>query len=167
MAFGVVLRRSRFAFLQSFREPFVNGSGEQARGVAIAVIVSVIGFAALKSTGLRPENVYVAPNFWVGSFVGGIVFGFGMPFAGGCASGICWRTADGNVKQVIAFLFMGISNSISSKVIYSSDAISSLMGRRVFLPEYISYHGSLILIIVIMFSYYLVASWNERTKAFI
>lgn len=83
LVFGVILHRSRFAFLQAFREPFTSGSAAQFRGMAIAVIVSVIGFAALKAGGLRPEGDYVAPKFWAGSFIGGILFGFGMPFAGG------------------------------------------------------------------------------------
>jgi hypothetical protein len=48
LAFGIALRRSRFAFLQSFREPFINGNAAQSRGMAIAVIVSVLGFAALR-----------------------------------------------------------------------------------------------------------------------
>jgi uncharacterized membrane protein YedE/YeeE len=167
LAFGIILRRSRFAFLQSFREPFFNGNSAQSRGMVIAVLVSVLGFAALKASGLRPEGVYVAPTFWVGSFVGGIIFGFGMPFAGGCASGICWRTADGNVKQIIALAVMGISNSLSTKLLVASKALSSLMGERVFLPQYISYHWTLVLIISIMLMYYLITSWNERTGALI
>ncbi|NOZ69470.1 MAG: YeeE/YedE family protein [Deferribacteres bacterium] len=166
-AFGIILHRTRFAFLQAFREPFTSGNAAQARGMTIAVVVSVLGFAALKASGLRPEGVYVMPTFWVGSFVGGIIFGFGMPFAGGCASGTCWRTAEGNVKNLIAFVFFGVSNSLSQALIDSSGRISSLMGKKVFLPYYISYHWSVVLIIVIMFLYYLVTSWNEKTGAFI
>lgn len=167
LAFGIILHRSRFAFLQAFRDPFVNGNADQARGVAIAVIVSVIGFAALKSSGLRPEESYVTSTFWVGSFVGGIIFGFGMPFAGGCASGICWRTAGGGVKQMIALTFLGISNSLSKLIIDSSETLKSVMGKQVFLPDYISYHWTVILIVAIMLAYYLITSWNEKTKAFI
>jgi uncharacterized membrane protein YedE/YeeE len=135
--------------------------------MAIAVIVSVLGFAALKASGLRPEGAYVMPTFWVGSFVGGIIFGFGMPFAGGCASGICWRTADGNVKQIIALVSMGISNSLSKALIDSSKTLTSIMGAKVFLPQYISYHWTLILIVTVMLMYYIVTSWNEKTGAFI
>ena len=167
LAFGTILHRSRFAFQQAFRDPFISGNAEQARAMAIAVIVSVLGFAALKASGLRPEAVYVTPTFWVGSLVGGIVFGFGMPFAGGCASGICWRSADGSVKQIIALIFMGISNSLSKTLIDSSATLTSIMGGRVFLPQYISYYWSVVLIVAIMLLYYLIASWNEKTRAFI
>ena len=167
LVFGIILHRSRFAFLQAFREPFINGNADQSRGVAIAVIVSVIGFAVMKANGFRPEESYVTSTFWAGSFVGGIIFGFGMPFAGGCASGLCWRTAGGGIKQVVAITFMGISNSLTQTAINSSATITSIMGKKVFLPDYLSYNWSVVLIIVIMLLYYIVTSWNEKTGALI
>lgn len=167
LVFGIILHRSRFAFLQSFREPFASGNADQARGMAIAVIISVIGFAAIKSGGLRPEGVYVNPTFWVGSFAGGVIFGFGMPFAGGCGSGVCWRTAEGGIKQIIAVIFLGISNSLCKIFIESNETLSSFMGKQVFLPKYLSYHWTVVLIVAVMLLYYLVASWNEKTRAFV
>jgi uncharacterized membrane protein YedE/YeeE len=167
VAFGIIVHRSRFAFLQGFREPFISGRADQARGMAIAVIISVLGFAALKASGLRFEGDYVAPTFWVGGFAGGVIFGFGMPFAGGCASGTCWRSAEGSIKLVIAFVFMGITNSLCSLAIESSETLRSILGNSVFLPEYISYLWTVILIVTIMSVYYIVMSWNEKTGKFI
>jgi hypothetical protein len=167
LAFGVIVHRSRFAFLQGFREPFATGNADQARAMMIAVIVSMIGFAALKSGGLRHESVYVAPTFWFGSFFGGVVFGFGMPFAGGCGSGACWRSAEGGVKQMIAIFFLAVSNSLSQKLLDASPALSSAMGKSVFLPHYLPYDWSVAVIIAVMLAYYLVTSWNEKTRAFI
>jgi len=167
LAFGLIVHRTRFAFLQGFREPFATGNADQSRAMAIAVIISVLGFAALKESGLRSEWAYVTPTFWVGSFVGGVVFGFGMPFAGGCGSGTCWRWAEGGVKQMIAFLFLGLSNSLSQAYLNSSGTLASIMGKRIFLPHYLSYHWTVVLIVSIMLLYYLVTSWNEKTRAFI
>jgi uncharacterized membrane protein YedE/YeeE len=167
LTFGIILHRSRFAFIQAFREPFTSGNADQARGMAIAIIVSVIGFAGLKAGGLRPEEIYVAPTVWLGSFLGGIIFGFGMPFAGGCGSGTCWRTAEGGVKQMIAFIFLGVSNSLSQTYINSSETLTAAMGGSVYLPHHLSYLWTVVLIIAIMLVYYLVMSWNERTREFI
>ncbi len=167
LVFGIILHRSRFAFLQAFREPFISGNGAQAKGMAIAVIVSVIGFAVLKSSGLRPAGVYVQPTFWAGSFIGGVIFGFGMPFAGGCASGVCWRAAEGSVKVMIALACMAFSNSLLQAVFNSHPGLASLMGSPVFLPNYISYSWSVALVVMIMLLYYLAAAWNEKTKALI
>ncbi len=167
LVFGIIVHRSRFAFLQGFREPFATGNADQSRAMAIAVIISVLGFAVLKAGGLRSEWSYVMPTFWVGSFFGGIIFGFGMPFAGGCGSGTCWRSAEGGVKQMIALIFLGLSNSLSQAILNSSETIASLMGKRVFLPHYLSYHWTVLLMISIMVFYYLLTSWNEKTRTFI
>ncbi len=167
LAFGIIVHRSRFAFLQGFREPFATGNADQSRAMVIAVIVSVLGFAVLKAGGLRSEWAYVTPTFWLGSFFGGIIFGFGMPFAGGCGSGACWRSAEGGVKQMIAVFFLAVSNSLSQSLLDSSPALASAMGKSVFLPHYLSYDWSVVLIVVIMLLYYLVTSWNEKTRAFV
>jgi uncharacterized membrane protein YedE/YeeE len=167
LAFGFVFHRSRFAFVKAFREPFVNGNADQSKGMALAVIVSAIGFTALKASGVRPDWIYVAPTFWMGSFIGGILFGFGMSFAGGCASGSCWRSAEGGVKQMVAFVFMGIANSFSAAALESSRPLAALMGKRIFLPDYISYGWSVALIVGVMLVYYLVMSWNEKSRAFV
>lgn len=166
-AFGIIVHRSRFAFLQGFREPFATGNAEQARAMVVAVLVSVVGFAALKYSGFRHESVYVAPTVWFGSFAGGVVFGFGMPFAGGCGSGACWRSAEGGVKQMIAVLFLAISNSLSQAMLNSSGALLSAMGKTVYLPHHLSYLWSVIVIASLMALYYLFCSWNEKTKAFV
>jgi hypothetical protein len=46
LTFGIIVHRSRFAFLQGFREPFASGNADQAKAMVIAVIVSVIGLRA-------------------------------------------------------------------------------------------------------------------------
>lgn len=167
LVLGIVFHRSRFAFLQSFREPFISGNASQAKGMTIAVIVSVTGFSALKAAGIRPEGDYVMPTFWAGSFFGGLVFGFGMPFAGGCASGSCWRSAEGSLKLVTALVLMAFSNSLFKLLIDSSETLRSAMGGPVFLPDYISYHWSVIVIVALMLAYFLVMRWNQKTRAFI
>jgi uncharacterized membrane protein YedE/YeeE len=167
LAFGIIVHRARFAFLQGFREPFVTGNADQSKAMMIATIISVLGFAVIKSSGLRSEWAYVTPTFWAGSFLGGIVFGFGMPFAGGCGSGVCWRWAEGGVKQLIAFVFLGLSNSVCRELVNSSPALSGLMGKPVFLPHYLSYPWTVILIVAILAAYYLFVSWNEKTRAFV
>ncbi len=167
LTLGIIVHRARFAFLQGFREPFATGNADQAKAMMIATVISVLGFAALKSSGLRSEWMYVTPTFWLGSFLGGVVFGFGMPFAGGCGSGVCWRSAEGGVKQLIAFVFLGLSNSICQTAINSSPTLAQLRGKPVFLPHYLSYHGTVVLIIAVMAAYYLFVSWNERTRAFV
>ena len=166
IAFGVVIQRTRFCFVRAFRDPFMTGEGEMARAVAVSVIISVLGFTALKWNGIRPENIYVTQTVWFGSLVGGIVFGIGMVIAGGCGSGSVWRAGEGQVKLMIAVIAFSLSTSLFKALINSSESFKSLIGKRVFIPHYIGYKWTLILLILFFGIYYLLATWNEETDKF-
>jgi uncharacterized protein len=167
IAFGIIIQRTRFCFVRGFREPFMTGESQMPRAIAIAVIISALGFAALKYSGVRGENVYVPQAFWFGGLVGGVIFGIGMVIAGGCGSGSVWRAGEGQIKLMLAVVFFALSTSLFKAWIRSSAGLTSLMGYRVFMPNFISYKWSLILIIVIMLAYYLITTWNEETEKFV
>lgn len=166
VGFGVIIQRTRFCFVRAFRDPFMTGEGVATRGVALSVIVSMLGFAALKWSGLRPEGVYVAQAFWFGGLVGGVIFGVGMVVAGGCGSGSVWRAGEGQVKLILAVIFFALSISLTEAWIDSSTTLASLMGHRVFMPKFLTYSWSVILVIFIMVAWFLVATWNEETDRF-
>ena len=167
LAFGFIIQRTRFCFVRGFREPFMTGESEVPRAIAISIIISVLGFAALKWSGLRGENAYVSQAFWFGGLVGGVIFGFGMVMAGGCGSGSVWRAGEGHVKLMLAVIFFALSTSLFKAWIKSSASLKSFMGYRVFLPDFLTYKWSLILVIVIMLAYYIIATWNEETEKFV
>jgi len=167
LAFGIIIQRTRFCFVRGFRDPFMTGESEGPRAIAGSVIISLLGFAALKWTGLRGEGVYVPQAFWFGGLVGGVIFGFGMVVAGGCGSGSVWRAGEGHVKLMLAVIFFALSTSLSKAWTKSSKVLTSLMGHRVFLPDFLTYKWSLIFLIVILLAYYLIATWNEETDKFV
>ena len=167
IAFGFIIQRTRFCFVRGFREPFMTGESEVPRAIVLSMVISVLGFAALKWTGLRGENVYVAQAFWFGALVGGIIFGFCMVVAGGCGSGSVWRAGEGHIKLMLAVIFFALSTSLFKTWISSSNVLKSLMGHKVFLPNFLTYKWSLILIVGILFGYYLVTTWNEETEKFV
>lgn len=166
VAFGLIIQRTRFCFVRCFRDPFMTGEAEMARAVATSLMISILGFAALKWTGLRPEEAYVTQAFWFGGVVGGLIFGFGMVVAGGCGSGSVWRAGEGHVKLIIAVLFFSLSTSLFKAWIRASKTLSTLMGRRVFLPDLIGYKWTVIGLIALMGAYFLVTTWNEETDKF-
>jgi len=167
IAFGTIIQRTRFCFVRGFREPFMTGEGDVPRAIAISIIVSVLGFTALKWTGFRGESVYVTQTFWFGALVGGIIFGFGMVVAGGCGSGSVWRAGEGHVKLMLAVICFALSTSLFKAWINNSHSLNSLMGQRIFLPDFLTYKWSLILVVLIMFAYYIIATWNEKTERFV
>ena len=72
LAFGIVIQRSRFCFVRAFHDPFMTGEGEVGRAVSVSLIISVLGFAALKWTGLRGVDVFVSSTIWIRKSVGWI-----------------------------------------------------------------------------------------------
>ena len=166
IAFGVIIQRTRFCFVRAFRDPFMTGEGEMARAVSVSLIISILGFTALKWTGLRGTEVYVTQTFWFGSLVGGIVFGFGMLLAGGCGSGSVWRAGEGQVKLILAVICFALSTSLFKALIKSSPGLAALIGRSFFLPDWLSYKWTLLVLILIFAIYFLLATWNEETEKF-
>ena len=166
IAFGLIIQRARFCFVRCFRDPFMTGEGEMARAVAYSTAIGIIGFAALKWTGLRGEDVYITQTFWFGSLVGGVIFGFGMLLSGGCGSGSVWRAGEGHVKLMVAVVFFALTNSLFKTLMNSSEGLKKLIGFRFYLPDYIGYAWTVILLLLIFAVYALAATWNEETDKF-
>ncbi|MCJ7685839.1 MAG: YeeE/YedE family protein [Desulfobacteraceae bacterium] len=166
IAFGIIIQRTRFCFVRCFRDPFMTGEGDMVRAVTYSIIISILGFAALKWTGLRGEEVYVTQTFWFGSLVGGIIFGFGMLLSGGCGSGSVWRAGEGHIKLMVVVAFFALSNSLFKALIKSSEGLKALIGNRVFIPDTIGYKWTVIILIAIFVVYSLIATWNEETDKF-
>jgi uncharacterized membrane protein YedE/YeeE len=167
LAFGFIIQRTRFCFVRGFREPFMTGESDVPRAIVISILISLLGFAALKWTGVRGENAYVTQAFWFGGLVGGTIFGFGMVVAGGCGSGSVWRAGEGHIKLMLAVVFFALSTSLFKAWIKSSSGLTTFMGYKVFLPNFLTYKWTLILIIFIMLAYYIITAWNEETEKFV
>ncbi len=165
--FGVIIQRTRFCFVRCFREPFMTGEAEVAKAVVYAVTISLIGFAIVKWMGFRKEMVYVPSAFWVGGLLGGVIFGFGMVIAGGCGSGSLWRCGEGQVKLFLAVVFFSLSISLFEKFTDLHPEFQKFLGTKVFLPAYLNYKWSVILIALFLFIFYLWACWNEKTEKFV
>lgn len=116
-AIGFVLHRSRFCFSRVFREPFMTGEGEMTKAMILAIALGAPVAATLIAKGSIDPYLAIPSRFWLGSMLGGLVFGVGMIFAGGCASGSLWRVGEGHLKLVVAVLFFAWGGSIASAVL--------------------------------------------------
>ena len=160
---GIVMQRSRFCFVRAFREPFLTGDGEMTKAVILAILIGVIGFSILKWTDLRQWDIAVSPGFWKGSFVGGVIFGIGMSFSGGCATGCLWRAGEGQIKLWVALAAFAISGSMYRSWLEESGWLMKL-GEEIFLPNYVGWKLSLATVFGIMLLWYLLVVWNEARK---
>ena len=175
-AIGFVMHRSRLCFARSIREPFMTAEGTMTKAVILAMAVGMPLAALLFRAKVIDPYVAIPPTFFVGSLVGGVIFGFGMVFAGGCASGALWRMGEGHAKLWVAMAFFAWIGSIAS-AIFKKLGLTAIdetnletwevtgIGRQAFLPDMLGGWG---LALAIGFSllalWYAVVRWNETTE---
>jgi uncharacterized membrane protein YedE/YeeE len=165
VAFGMLFQRSRFCLVRAFREPFLSGDAEHTRAAALALILSMIGFAILKAMDLKDTTDWVFPGFWIGGLLGGLLFGIGMVLAGGCGASSLWRAGEGHVKLWVAMAFFALGGSLSRLMLMPTHLLQKL-GTAVFLPHVVGWAGALWLVVALLVSWYVLATWNERSRKF-
>lgn len=105
--FGVVVQRSRFCTLAALSHFLILRDWRQAHAYLAAVAVAVAGTTLLEAGGwvAVAESTYRGAAFnWLGILAGGLVFGFGVALAGGCAGRLLVRSAEGDLTAVLATL---------------------------------------------------------------
>jgi len=116
-AIGFVMHRSRLCFSRAFREPFMTGESSMTGAVILALAIGIPVAAFLFEKKVIDPYIAIPPTFWIGSLAGGLLFGIGMVFAGGCASGSLWRMAEGHLKLWVAMFFFAWTGSIASALL--------------------------------------------------
>jgi uncharacterized membrane protein YedE/YeeE len=100
--FGFVLQRGRFCMNSAFRDAILLKDNVLLKTVFVALLVELVGFAIMDSAGAIAINP--KPFWWGANLLGSFVFGIGMVLAGGCASGITYRTGEGMIGAITAVL---------------------------------------------------------------
>lgn len=175
--FGLISQRSRFCIVKAFRDPFMSGEAHGSEGVIAGLVVSLIGFTAIKVFGIGTlgeasmrarELTWVFPHFWAKAAIGGFIFGIGMTIAGGCAVGTLWRVGEGQIKLWFSALGLILISPLSSK--YLVPLFDGLLPQsakfRNYLPDYLGYDGAFALVLAIILCWYWFVKWNERTGRF-
>lgn len=178
---GFILHRSRFCFARVFREPFMTAEGEMTKAMILAMLIGIPVTSLLIQKQLIDPYAAVPAAFWIGSLSGAVIFGIGMVFAGGCATGSMWRAAEGHVKLWIALFFFAWSGSLTSGVLKKTglsmtdididfmDGIPeiSALGYQAFLPDMLQGWGwTYLLCFAGLVLWYLLVRYNESTERF-
>jgi uncharacterized membrane protein YedE/YeeE len=176
-ALGFVLHRSRFCFSRVFREPFMTGEGTMTKAMILALALGIPVTSLLLQKETVDPYLAIPATFWLGSLLGGFIFGIGMVFAGGCASGSLWRMGEGHLKLWVAVFFFAWTGSVFSAVVKRWDLLTTEMsldlvnvskvGKQVFLPEALGAWSWLYLLsFAILLLWYLLVRYNESTEKF-
>jgi uncharacterized membrane protein YedE/YeeE len=111
LVFGAVVQRTNFCTMGSISDLVLMGDGRRFRAWVLAIAVAIIGTQILSFGGIIDidKSIYLTANFgWLGAIIGGLMFGFGMTQAGGCASRTLVRFGAGNLKSLMVTLVLGI-----------------------------------------------------------
>jgi uncharacterized protein len=112
MALGAIVFRTNFCAMGSISDMVTFGDTRRLRAWVLAAATALAGAQLLSRFGVvdLTKSMYLAPNInWLGNLGGGALFGFGMVFAGGCATRNLVRVGGGDLKALVVLLVLGIS----------------------------------------------------------
>ncbi len=137
--YGMCLQYGRFCFASAFRDLFAVGVPRMVVGIMIATILFGLVSAFVTITGM--STFHAAPT-GIHATIAGLIFGVGMVFAGGCASGSLYKTGEGNGVAFLVIVSISVTQAIfvdiggwANKLVPASWTKSALSKK---LPEVIN-----------------------------
>ena len=109
LVYGMCLQYGRFCFSSAFRDLFAVGVPRMAVGIMIATVLFAFVGAFVTATGL--STFHAAPTS-IHATIAGFIFGVGMVFAGGCASGSLYKTGEGNMNALLVVLSISVTQAL-------------------------------------------------------
>ncbi len=176
-AIGFIMHRSRFCVARAIREPFMTAEGDMTKAVILALAIGIPLASLIFQAKLLDPYLAIPPRFWMGSLTGGIVFGVGMVFAGGCGTGSLWRVGEGHLKLWVAVFFFAWVGSTASALLNKTGLTvsemnldmleESALGIQTFFPVMLGGWGWTYLATgVCLLIWYLLVRYNESTEKF-
>jgi uncharacterized membrane protein YedE/YeeE len=110
--FGAVVFATNFCAMGSLSDIHNFGDWRRFRAWVLAGTTALIGAQLLQASGIvaLDKSMYLASSSlnWVGHIVGGLIFGFGMVFTGGCPSRNLARAGAGDLRSLLALVVLGL-----------------------------------------------------------
>lgn len=174
---GFVMQRSRLCFSRAFREPFMTGEGSMTKAIILALAIAIPISMLLFQKKLVDPLDGIPATFWIGSLAGGALFGVGMVFAGGCASGALWRAGEGHLKLWLALAFFAWSGSTFTGILSYWQVLErdtgddnldfTKLGGQAYLKDMLGSPEAAVLAgLAILLVWYLWVRYNESTEKF-
>ena len=163
---GYFMQRSRFCLQRTFRNPFMTGDYEMVKAVILSLIIYSAGSAVIKYGFFQPDTHGIDHRFWMGSLIGGFIFGLGMVIAGACASSGLWRAGEGNTKIWLAILgFITVYPWFKYKV--QSTALGPFLGKGIYVVDILTWTWTPVFYVAFFLVWYLLAVYNAKTEKFV
>ncbi len=109
VTYGILLQYGRFCMAAAVRDLFAVRVPRMAVGMMIAVglyslvasVVTLSGFSSFHPNALGWHIL-----------IGGLIFGFGFVFTGGCASGSLYKAGEGNLNSALVIFSISFSQAL-------------------------------------------------------
>ncbi|MBQ0960869.1 YeeE/YedE family protein [Ideonella sp. 4Y11] len=118
---GAVAQRSNFCTMGALSDVVNMGHWGRMRMWVLAMAVAIAGTTALSQAGLidLPQAVAMRPRLpWLSLLLGGLLFGVGMTYAGGCANKNLLRVGGGSLRSLVVLLVLAVSASMTLKGLF-------------------------------------------------
>lgn len=112
IAFGFLVHRGNYCTMGAISDWWTAGNSGRLGAVALAAATAIVGAQTLDALAVTDlsKSIYLAPRInWLGALVGGLVFGAGMVYAGGCPSRTLVRTGGGDMRGAVSLIIMAIA----------------------------------------------------------
>ena len=109
--FGAIVFKTNFCTIGAISDIVSFGDTRRFRAWVLAAVTAIVGAQYLQYAGVveLSRSMYLGASLnWVGSLLGGLMFGYGMVFAGGCASRNLARVGGGDLRSLLALIVLGI-----------------------------------------------------------
>ena len=107
---GFAMQRGRFCVTGAFRDVWLAKQSRWLTAFFVTIAVQSVGVFALDAAGVIELGNGAFP--WLAAILGGLVFGFAIVYAGGCATGTYYRAGEGLIGSWIALGGYALSAAI-------------------------------------------------------
>jgi len=187
LSIGYVMQRSRLGFAGGIKRIYVTGDSSLTKALMFMLAISIIitaaihygafahgaevAFRAVGGAERIPGTQFIKPINAL-TIIGGILFGIGMMFGGGCASGTLTDAGEGEGRALVT-LFFFITGALWGEYAMGQlkDTVLFTWSKKVYLPDSFGYMGAIIISLLLCLAVYVFAKWYEnkrkRAKTFI
>ncbi|MCB1411916.1 MAG: YeeE/YedE family protein [Xanthobacteraceae bacterium] len=133
LVFGAVGLLSGFCLLSSLRGWWGSGDGRLVRTYALAIAVAIVAtqVLALYDYVDLGKSIYLQPSFSAPlMFFGGLLFGYGMVLANGCASRALVLLGRGNLRSFVVLVTLGIVAQMTLKGLIAPARLAVLQATQ-------------------------------------
>ncbi|MEQ1651672.1 MAG: YeeE/YedE family protein [Hyphomicrobium sp.] len=112
LLFGALVSRTNYCTMGAISDWRIYGNKSRLGAVALAAATAIIGTQLLHGYGVTDlsQSMYLGPRInWAGALLGGLLFGAGMVYAGGCPSRSLVRAAGGDARGIVSLAVMAVA----------------------------------------------------------